>query len=142
MKKIFLLLVAALLGITAWSQKRTDVPAQNDSSKAHTSYVCPMHPDVVSSQPGKCTKCHMDMVLNSKDKMKAEATGSFVCPMHAEVLSDHAGICAKCKSALVANRTGSKGTLSTYSCSMHKDVVSDKGGKCPVCGMALVDKKK
>jgi putative DNA topoisomerase len=141
MKKIFLLLVAALVGTTAWSQKRTDLPVQQDSLKMHTMYSCPMHPDIVSSQPGKCTKCHMDLVANSKDKMKADVTGAFVCPMHAEVLSDHSGICAKCKSSLVANRTGSKGTLSTYSCSMHKDVVSNESGKCPVCGMALVDKK-
>jgi len=141
MKKIFLLLVAALVGTAAWSQKRTDLPAQNDSSRMQTSYVCPMHPDVVSSVPGKCTKCHMDMVLNSKEKMKSDVTGAYVCPMHAEVLSDHSGTCAKCKSALVTNRAGSKGALSTYSCSMHKDVVSNQSGKCPVCGMALVDKK-
>lgn len=25
-------------------------------------YACPMHPEVVSNQPGKCPKCHMDLV--------------------------------------------------------------------------------
>lgn len=25
-------------------------------------YTCPMHPEVVSNQPGKCPKCHMDLV--------------------------------------------------------------------------------
>lgn len=141
MKKIFLLLVAALAGTIAWAQKRTDLPVQKDSAKLHTSYVCPMHPDVVSGQPGKCTKCHMDLVLNAKEKMKADVTSGYVCPMHSEVLSDHAGVCAQCKSTLVVNRAGSKGAISSYTCSMHKDVVSNKAGKCPVCGMALVDKK-
>lgn len=26
------------------------------------SYVCPMHPEVVSSQPGVCPKCNMHLV--------------------------------------------------------------------------------
>ncbi|MEO7312717.1 MAG: DUF6799 domain-containing protein [Chitinophagaceae bacterium] len=25
-------------------------------------YACPMHPEVTGSKPGKCPKCHMDMV--------------------------------------------------------------------------------
>jgi YHS domain-containing protein len=28
-------------------------------------YACPMHPDVVSNEPGKCPKCGMDLVLNA-----------------------------------------------------------------------------
>ena len=27
-----------------------------------TTYTCPMHPEVVSNQPGQCPKCHMDLV--------------------------------------------------------------------------------
>jgi hypothetical protein len=45
-------------------------PIGNDSAKgsdplAHVhpepEYVCPMHPEVVSSRPGRCTKCGMDL---------------------------------------------------------------------------------
>jgi len=45
-------------------------PMRNDSAKgsdpsAHVhpepEYVCPMHPEVVSSRPGRCTKCGMDL---------------------------------------------------------------------------------
>ena len=25
-------------------------------------YTCPMHPDVISDEPGKCPKCGMDLV--------------------------------------------------------------------------------
>lgn len=33
------------------------------SSDAGTaSYVCPMHPEVTSSEPGSCPKCHMKLI--------------------------------------------------------------------------------
>ena len=28
-----------------------------------TVYTCPMHPEVVASQPGQCPKCGMDLVV-------------------------------------------------------------------------------
>ncbi len=28
-----------------------------------TQYTCPMHPEVVADQPGKCPKCGMDLVV-------------------------------------------------------------------------------
>ena len=34
-------------------------------------YVCPMHPDVLSQQPGKCPKCGMDLVPMGKPKSPA-----------------------------------------------------------------------
>jgi len=35
-------------------------------------YQCPMHPEVVASEPGKCPKCGMEMKLVTKDEaMKA-----------------------------------------------------------------------
>ncbi|HJU92442.1 MAG TPA: SCO family protein [Pyrinomonadaceae bacterium] len=37
------------------------MPAQTKSSAAR--YVCPMHPDVTSSRPGKCPKCKMALRL-------------------------------------------------------------------------------
>lgn len=38
-------------------------------SPAKSEYVCPMHPDVKSDKPGKCSKCGMNLVK------KAEAGG-------------------------------------------------------------------
>src|SRR5436853_98104 len=53
-------------------------------------YVCPMHPDVVSDEPGSCSKCGMKLLAQA-----AEET-TYVCPMHPEVTSEKADRCPKC----------------------------------------------
>ena len=33
-------------------------------------YTCPMHPDVTSDKPGKCSKCGMALVEKKEDHSK------------------------------------------------------------------------
>ena len=50
-------------------------------------YVCPMHAEVTSDEPGRCPKCGMKLM---------PVAVAYTCPMHPEVISAEAGHCPKC----------------------------------------------
>ncbi|HEX6658637.1 MAG TPA: multicopper oxidase family protein, partial [Ilumatobacter sp.] len=63
-----------------------------DGETTAASYTCPMHPDVISTEPGTCPQCGMKLV---------PAPTTYVCPMHPDVTSNTDGTCPKCGMRLV-----------------------------------------
>jgi len=90
-------------------------------------YECPMHPDVVQDEPGRCPRCGMTLLA------KAVAT-TYACPMHPDVVQIEPGWCPQCGMKLLAVPA----SFTTYSCPMHPDVVQNEPGRCPQCGMKLL----
>jgi len=141
MRKIILLVIAVLTICTTFAQKSKGDSAIKNAPVLIAQYTCPMHPDVVSDKPGKCTKCGRDLVLSKKEQMKAEVTkANYTCPMHQELVSDAPGNCPYCNAKLVVDRRSSKQRGILYNCPMHPNVTTTKEGKCPICGMALQQK--
>lgn len=108
-------------------------------SSAIATYTCPMHPDVTSDMPGKCSKCGMEL----KEKEKQAIVYS--CPMkcEGEKTYDKPGQCPKCGMNLTKskNEQMKMELVKMYSCPMHADVTGNKPVKCSKCGMDLKEKQ-
>ena len=57
--RVKLLAACILIAVTAVSAQNPAPPA---AQAAPAAYMCPMHPDVVTAEPGKCPRCNMDLV--------------------------------------------------------------------------------
>jgi FtsP/CotA-like multicopper oxidase with cupredoxin domain len=98
---------------------------EEPGGEAPVVYVCPMHAEVTSDEPGQCPKCGMKLMP------QAVPAASYACPMHPEVVSREPGHCPKCGMKLMPRAVA-------FTCPMHPEVISDTPGHCPKCGMKLM----
>jgi FtsP/CotA-like multicopper oxidase with cupredoxin domain len=65
------------------------------SPGATVAYVCPMHAEVISREPGRCPRCGMKLMATEAAPL------AYACPMHPEVTSAQPDRCPKCGMKLV-----------------------------------------
>jgi Heavy metal binding domain len=83
--------ITIVLGLAApaWAQveliPRTGALLATQSPDDETGFVCPMHPDIMSHEPGKCPRCGMDLapgnpLMASDFKLTVDATPAVIKP--------------------------------------------------------------
>ncbi len=104
MKKILLVVLVfsfALLVPAAMAQQSGKEPvkatAPQKTVPPKTLYKCPMHPEEISDQPGKCPKCGMVMTESGPV--------AYYCPRHSHEVSDKPMPCPKCKKEMMPTTT-------------------------------------
>jgi len=96
-RHLTLLLMAMPLSFMAPSAT-TQEPAAPPPLQRSVVYVCPMHPEVQSQVPGKCSKCQMTLVASAEAD---RGTDFYACPRHVDVQSTSPSVCAICGMKLV-----------------------------------------
>ncbi len=119
MKKVLMFVVLVSFGfafISISSCSSVSKKSKTESISSSDLYMCPMHPEMKSNEPGICAKCGMN--LEKPPFRHAVITGAGTVPAPAtEKISKPKDL---------------------YYCPMHPKVKKSKPGKCPECGMNLV----
>lgn len=134
---------------SAFAEGAFSVTAENfdvDEIHTQTEYVCPMHPDVISDEPGSCPKCGMDLVPREATGSAEQDPDGHGAAGHGTMdYSGHGTMGHERPDHDVEERPGQDeaqgtggGAATGYTCPMHWEVASTGPGSCPICGMDLV----
>lgn len=112
--------------------------SSDHSTQAAVQYTCPMHPDVISHQPGDCPTCGMHLVPvgNSDSQAHSGHDDHGKCHGHGHGHKANHETTAPARGGNYDKvPAGHAGTV--YTCPMHPEVRQTKPGACPLCGMGL-----
>ena len=112
-----LIAIYVVMGLWGYALAQGDHKGHEKTAEK-AQYVCPMHPEVVSDQPGVCPICNMKL-----EKKTAESPA---------VIQDHKAHGGG------SNSTEAQKTI--YYCPMHPTYTSDRPGDCPICNMKLIER--
>ena len=103
--KILMIAVITILSTSAFAQtKAKNTMKMQNPTMNSVKYTCPMHPEITSNKPGKCSKCGMSLTASKKEQMKMEVMKIYTCPMHPDLTNDKPGKCSKCGMDLVEKK--------------------------------------
>ncbi len=81
------------------ASSRGEQPTQ-ETNAAPMIWSCPMHPEELSIEEGRCPECGMSLEQRSATPEELATLsgepGPYTCPMHPEVVSDGPGRCPEC----------------------------------------------
>jgi Cu(I)/Ag(I) efflux system membrane fusion protein len=92
------------------------------------SWSCPMHPEVVDNEAGKCPICGMAL-----DRVRLALV--YTCPVHNEITEQQPGRCRKCGRDLIRVTKAV-----SFTCPVHTSIDVVEPGRCPRCKRTLVMK--
>lgn len=105
------------------------------ATPGRTIYVCDMHPESVSDEPGTCTLCN-GMTLEARN-VPPGGKIVYTCAHHPDIQADAPGKCPQCGMDLRFKVVGpTERMVSSWACPQHKGPAPGPG-QCPECGGEL-----
>ena len=118
----------AILKMLERKKVGSELRSVSEDADASTIWSCPMHPEVVAGEFGRCPICGMDLEEREGESEEIH-TGHGGHDTHEDSIAD----------SDVGEDTAAE---AVYACPMHPEIVRHEPGRCPICEMFLEEQKQ